>query len=92
MPAWRLLFSLLVYQPLVYYLRLFPSSAAGAKETASSFPSVWMLVSLLLHLTPSRQVADLATLIPLCALASFELVRSVDIFPDERIEIIRSSC
>ena len=90
-PEGRLLFSLLVYQPLVLLLALVSIIRGWRKGNRIIVPiSIWMLVSLLLAVfTPSRQVADLAwTLIPLCALASLELVHSMDIFPDERIEII----
>jgi hypothetical protein len=90
-PAVRLLFSLLVYQPLAVLLALFAIIRGfrnGSPRIISL--SLWFLVALLLAIfIPSRQVADLAwALIPLCALAALELVRSVDIFPEERMEIL----
>ena len=86
----RLLISLLVYQPLALLLALFAIFRGLRKASPRIISiSVWLVVSLLLAIfIPSRQISDLVwTLIPLCALAALELVRSVDIFPDERSEV-----
>ncbi|MBI5944880.1 MAG: hypothetical protein HY864_10975 [Chloroflexi bacterium] len=89
-PASRLFLSLLVYQPLTLLLAIFAIIRGWRKLSGRIIPiSIWLLVSLLLAVfIPSRQVSDLAwTLIPLSALAALELVRSIDMFPEERIEV-----
>jgi hypothetical protein len=89
-PASRLILSLLVYQPLTFLLAVFAIFRGWRKGSRKIILlSIWLLVSLLLAVfLPSRQVSDLAwTLIPLCALAALELVRNINIFPDERIEV-----
>lgn len=86
----RLFLSLPVYQPLTLLLALFAIVRGWHKGSFRIIPlSVWFIVSLLLAVfAPSRQVPDLAwALIPLCTLAALELVRSVDIFPEERGEV-----
>jgi hypothetical protein len=90
-PAIRLLISLVVYQLLGVLLALFAIIRGwrnGSPRIISL--SVWFLVALLLVVfIPSRQIADLAwALIPLWAMASLELVRNVDIFPEERNEVM----
>ena len=89
-PASRLFISILVYQPLIFLLALLAIIRGWRKGSRRIIPlSIWFLVSLLLAVfVPSHQVADLAwTIIPLCALAALELVRNMDIFPDERKEV-----
>ena len=89
-PASRVFLSLFVYQPLAFLLALFAIIRGWRKASSRIIPlSIWFLVALLLAIfIPSRQVTDLAwVLIPLSALAALELVRSVYIFPDERVEI-----
>lgn len=89
-PPGRLFLSLLVYQPLTFLLALFAIIRGWRKWSPRIIPlSIWFLVSLLLAVfIPSRQVTDLAwTLIPLCILAALELVRNVDILPQERNEV-----
>lgn len=89
-PQSRLLLSLLVYQPLTILLALL-SIIRGVRKLSPRIISItiWFVVSLLLAIfLPSRQVADLAwALIPLCALASLEFVRNIDIHPQERTEV-----
>jgi hypothetical protein len=80
----------LIYQPLAFLLALIiivRGWANGARRVI--FLSIWFLVSLLLVIfLPSRQIADLAwTLIPLLVLASMELARNVNIYPEERSEV-----
>jgi hypothetical protein len=89
-PAGRLFLSLPVYQPLGLLLGLFAVIRGWRKGSRRIIPlSIWFLVSLLLAIfAPSRQVTDLAwTLIPLGALAALELVRNIDIHPEERNEV-----
>ena len=89
-PASRLFISLLVYQPLTFLLALLAIIRGWRKGSRRIIPlSIWFLVSLLLAVfLPSHQVADLAwAIIPLCALAALELVRNIDIFPEERNEV-----
>ena len=89
-PASRLFISLLVYQPLTLLLALIAIIRGWRKASSRIIPlSLWLLVSLLLAVfIPSRQLSDLAwMLIPLSALAALELVRNIDIFPDERFEV-----
>ncbi len=89
-PASRLFFSLLVYQPLVFLLALFAIIRGWRTGSSRIIPlSIWFFVTFLLAIfVPSRQLADLAwALIPLLAMAALELTRSVDIFTDERTEV-----
>ena len=89
-PPGRLFLSLLVYQPLTLLLALIAIIRGWRKGSRRIIPiSIWLLVSLLLAIfIPSRQISDLAwMLIPLCGLAALELVRNIDMFPDERIEV-----
>jgi hypothetical protein len=89
-PASRLAFSLLVYQPLGILLALLAIIRGWRGGSSRIIPlSIWFFVALLLAIfNPSRQFADLAwTLIPLWALASLELIRNVDIFVEERAEV-----
>jgi hypothetical protein len=89
-PQSRLFLSLLVYQPLTILLALLAIIRGLRKLSPRIIPiSIWFVVSLLLAIfLPSRQVADLAwVLIPLCALASLEFVRNIDIHPQERTEV-----
>ena len=89
-PAGRLFLALLVYQPLTLLLAGISIIRGWTKGNRTLIPAgIWLLVSLLLAVfSPARQVADLAwTLLPLCVLAALELVRNVDIFPDERSEV-----
>lgn len=90
-PAGRLIFSLFMYQPLGVILAITAIIRGwwhGSRRIISA--SVWFMVALLLAIfLPSRQMGDLVwALIPLWLLASIEIVRSVDIFEDERIEIL----
>jgi hypothetical protein len=88
-PATRLFFSLLIYQPLGFLLAIIAiirGWRTGSRRIISL--SVWFLVALLLAVfVPSRQMADLVwALIPLWAIASLELARNVDVFIEERKE------
>ncbi|MBI5824056.1 MAG: hypothetical protein HZB18_08525 [Chloroflexi bacterium] len=89
-PATRVFLSLLVYQPLIFLLALIAIIRGwvnGGRRII--FLSIWFLVSLLLVIfLPSRQITDLAwTLLPLLVLASMELARNFNIFPEERSEV-----
>jgi hypothetical protein len=89
-PAGRLLFSLLIYQPLGILLAIF--AIIRGWQTGSSrvvHLGIWFFVALLLAVfNPSRQIADLAwVLIPLWAIAALELIRNVDVFHEERVEV-----
>jgi hypothetical protein len=89
-PNGRLFFSLLVYQPLGILLAIF-AIIRGWRTGGSRVIhlSIWFFVALLLAVfNPSRQLADLAwALIPLWALAALELIRAVDVFHEERLEV-----
>jgi hypothetical protein len=90
-PASRLFFSLLIYQPLVFLLALFAIIRGWRTGSNRIIPlSIWFFVALLLAIfNPSRQMADLVwALIPLLAMAALELTRNVDIYFEERIEVI----
>jgi hypothetical protein len=90
-PAGRLFFSLLVYQPLGILLAIIAMVRGWRTASSRIIPlSIWFFVALLLAIfIPSRQVADLAwALIPLWALAAIEIIRNVDVFIEERNEVI----
>ena len=90
-PANRLLFSLIIYQPLAVILVTIAIIRGWWNNSQRIISlSVWFFVALLLAVfLPSRQITDLAwALIPLWVMASLELVRNVDIFPDERYEVM----
>jgi hypothetical protein len=89
-PATRVFISLLFYQPLAFllaFIAIIRGWVNGGRRII--FLSIWFLVSLLLVIfLPSRQIADLAwTLVPLLVLASIELARNVNIYPEERGEV-----
>jgi hypothetical protein len=89
--AGRLFFSLLVYQPFGVLLAIIAIVRGWWTGSSRIVPlSIWFFVALLLAIfIPSRQVADLAwALIPLWAVASLELARNLDIFVDERNEVV----
>jgi hypothetical protein len=89
-PAGRLFFSLLVYQPLGIMLALIAIIRGWWTGSSRIIPlSIWFFVTLLLAIfVPSHQVSDLSwALIPLWAVASLELARNVDIFIEERNEV-----
>ena len=89
-PAGRLFFSLLVYQPLGILLALIVIIRGWRTGSRRIIPlTVWFFVALLLAISVrSRQIADLAwALIPLWAMAALELTRNVDVFIEERIEV-----
>jgi len=89
-PAGRLFFSLLIYQPLGILLAIFAILRGWRTGSSRIIPlSIWFFVALLFAvLHPFRQMADLAwALIPLWAMASLELIRNVDIFIEERNEV-----
>ena len=90
LPPSRLLFTLIVYQPLGVLLALYAiirGWVTFSKRIISL--SIWFLVALLLAVfITSRQVGDLAwALIPLWTMAAVELTRNVDVFSDERREV-----
>lgn len=90
-PAGRLFLALLVYQPLPLLLGLIAIVRGWLNRSARIISlSLWLLVSLLLAVfLPSRQISDLAwTILPLCALAALELTRNLNVFPEERREIV----
>ena len=89
-PATRLLFSILIYQPLVFLLAMFAIIRGWRTGSSRIIPlSIWFLVALLLALfNPAHQVIDLVwALIPLLAMAALELTRNVDIYFEERMEV-----
>lgn len=85
------LVSVLIYQPLTLLLAIIATirgSLSNIKRVI--FLSIWIAVSLLLVIfLPAKQIAHLAwTIIPISALASLELARAFNIFPEERMEVI----
>ena len=90
MPAGVMLSSLIAYQPLGLVLALIATVRGWLQNSLRVRRlSVWMVVALLLAVFyPSRQVIDLGwMLIPLWALASLEVARSLDVRPGERWEV-----
>ena len=86
----RLLFALLVYQPLAVLFGLVAvvrGWVQGRRRTIRL--SLWLLTATLVALFyPARQVGDLAwVLIPLWALAALELSNHVRVFMEERREV-----
>jgi len=84
-------FSLIAYQPLAVILGLIAVVRGwiyGSRRVVRL--SLWMTVAFLLALFyPAHQVSDLVwMLIPLWALAALELARNVNIFPEERKEVL----
>ncbi|MBI1792585.1 MAG: hypothetical protein HYR70_00150 [Chloroflexi bacterium] len=86
-----LLFSLVVYQPLALILGLI-ALVRGWRYGSLRVKrlSLWALVTLLLALFyPARQASGLAwMLIPLWSLAALELTRNLNIFREERVEVL----
>lgn len=84
-----ILISLLVYQPLTLLLAIVAIVRGSLNNVKRIiFLSLWLFVSLLLVIfLPDKQISYLAwTLIPISALASLELARAFNIFPEERVE------
>lgn len=91
MSAGLILFSLAAYQPLALILAVIATVRGwinGSRRVISL--SLWMFVALLLALFyPAHRISDLAwMLIPLWALAALELARSLNVFPEERGEVL----
>ncbi|HSJ87350.1 MAG TPA: hypothetical protein VK909_09090, partial [Anaerolineales bacterium] len=84
----RMLFTLLVYEPLGIFLAIFSLIRGYRTGSARIIQlSIWLAVSLLLA-TFYRQPGELAwAILPLLALAALELSRSLNIFPSERLEV-----
>jgi hypothetical protein len=90
-PAGRLFFSLLVYQSLGILLAVIAIVRGWINGSSRIIPlSIWFFVALLFAVfNPARQLADLAwALIPFWAMAALELVRNVDVFIEERSEVV----
>jgi hypothetical protein len=89
-PAGRLLFALLAYQPLALSFGLV-AVARGWLQRRKRYMrlSLWLLAALLaIIFYPARQVGDLAwVLIPLWMLAALELSNHTRIFLEERREV-----
>lgn len=89
-PAGRLLFALLAYQPLALLFGLVAVVRGWLQRRKRYIRlSLWLLAALLVaSFYPARQVGDLAwTLIPLWALAALELSNHTRIFFEERREV-----
>jgi hypothetical protein len=89
-PGGRLLFALLVYQPLAVLFGLVAVARGwwqGRRRTIRL--SLWLLTALLVAtFYPARQVGDLAwVLVPLWALVALELSNHTRIFFEERREV-----
>ena len=84
----RMLFTLFVYEPLGLFfavLSLIRGFRTGSRRIIRL--SIWLAVSLLLAVF-YRQVGELAwVILPLQALAAFEIAHSLNVFPSERIEV-----
>ena len=86
----RMLFALIVYQPLALLFGLVAVIRGWWQRRKRSMRlSLWLLAALLVALIyPARQVGDLAwVLIPLWVLAALELSKHTRIFFDERREV-----
>ena len=84
----RMLFTLLVYEPLGIFLAVL-SLIRGFRTGSQRIIrlSLWLGVSLLLAVF-YRQPGELVwAIIPLLALAAMELSRSLNVFPSERLEV-----
>jgi hypothetical protein len=85
-----ILISFIIYQPLALILAIF-AIVRGILNNIKRviFLTLWMFVALLLVIfLPARQITDLAwVLIPLNVLASLELARAFNIYPEERSEV-----
>lgn len=84
-----LFISLLAYQPFALLLCILAVIRGWVKASRKIIPlSIWFVVALILAVIyPARQISDLVwVLIPLYALASLELMRFINIFPEERAE------
>jgi hypothetical protein len=90
LPAWLLPVSLLFYQPLALILGLIGLGRGWIQGNRLVIPlSIWLLAALLLAVfRPDHQVEDLVwPLLPLLALAAFELSHHFDLHPEERVEV-----
>ena len=90
-PGGLMLFSLLAYQPLGLILALVATVRGWIRGSLRVMRlSLWMVIALLVAVFyPAHQLGDLAwMLIPLWALASLELTRSLDIAPAERRDVL----
>ena len=90
-PAGLMAFSLAAYPPLGVILALVAAIRGWVQGGHRvRLLTIWMVVSLLLSLFyPDRQITDLGwTLIPLWALASLEVARSLNVRPEERREVL----
>lgn len=90
-PIGRLLFALLVYQPLAIILGSL-AIVRGWRQAKRRYKrlGLWTGAALLLALLyPARQVSDLAwVLVPLWTLAALELSNHINIYPEERREVV----
>ncbi len=89
--AGLMVFSLFAYEPLALILGVIAIVRGWLQNSPRVMRlSIWLVVALLLALFyPAHQVSDLVwALIPLWVLASLELMRAVNIFPDERRQVI----
>lgn len=83
--------SLLIYQPLTLLLAVMAIIRGWSKGVRRIvFLSIWFFVALLLTVfLPSRQMSDLVwAVLPLSALAALEFARHLNIFPEERNEVV----
>ena len=90
-PIGLMLFSLVAYQPLGLILAIIAGVRGWIQHSRRiMLLSLWLLVALLVALFyPARQVNDLAwMLIPLWSLAALELARDLNLFREERREVL----
>lgn len=86
----RLLFAMIVYQPLALIFGLVAVIRGWwGREISNIRLSLWFLTAALVALFyPARQVGDMAwALIPLWTLAALELSNHIEIFYEERLEV-----
>ncbi len=89
-PGW-LIISLVAYQPFAVLLALIAIIRGWVQGSSRIIPlSIWFLISLLLAVfLPGREIADLAwALLPLWAMAALELARNLNIYVEERREVV----
>jgi hypothetical protein len=90
-PGGLMLFSLPAYQPLGVILALIATVRGWIQGSLRVMRlSLWLVIALLVAVFyPAHQLADLAwMLIPLWALASLELARSLNVQPAERRDVL----
>jgi hypothetical protein len=84
----RTLFVFTAYEPLGIFLMVFALLASFRTRSQKTFRlGIWLAVSLLIAIFYSHPSELVWAIVPLLVLGSRELARSVEIYPEERMEI-----